>query len=120
MLKFFLNVSVFFIFLFTVGGATSEEEKFEIKLTPSNKVERYEKDSYIVTCQVLHGKTRLRWLNPEGIWVENLRGRIHVKENDNEVSLVFTSISVEDKGDWTCEAEEGGKKISFNMIVISK
>lgn len=92
-----------------------------MKLMPSiNEVEHFENESYVVACQALVGKKRLRWFDSEGKWIENDRGRIHVKEKDNEMLLVFTSISLEDKGKWTCEAEEGHKKISFNMIVYSK
>lgn len=75
--------------------AISEDETSDIKLTPSiNEVEHFENESYVVACQALLGKTRLRWFDSEGKWVENDRGRIHVKEKDNEILLVFTSISL--------------------------
>lgn len=115
-----------YLFLSLVGTVIGapEDETFEVKLMPSiSEVVHFENDSYIVSCQALIGdgkRTRLRWFDSDDQWVENDRGRIHVEERENELVLVFTSISLEDNGNWTCEAEKDNKKIAFNMIVYSK
>lgn len=98
---------------------TPEEEAFELKLLPAiNEVVHFENDSYIVSCQA--SGTRLRWLDSKGEWIGNDKGRIHVEDRGTEVVLVFTSISSDDNGNWTCEAEKENRKISFSMIVYSE
>lgn len=83
-----------------------------------NEVVHFENESYIVSCHALN--TRLRWLDPDNIWVDKGRGGVHVEERTNELVLVFTSISsTTDNGTWTCQAENGNRKIAFNMIVYS-
>lgn len=83
-----------------------------------DEVVHFENDSYIVSCQA--NGTRLRWFDPNSEWVDNHRGRIHVEEHHNESVLIFSTISLADKGNWTCEAEKGHRKITFSMIVYSK
>lgn len=115
--------SFVYLFLkFPVGTvlSTAEEEVHELKLVPSVKeVVHFENDSYIVSCQAVN--TRLRWLDPDNVWVDKGRGGVHVEQRDNELVLMFTSISSQtDNGTWTCQAEQGNRKIAFNLIVYSK
>lgn len=107
---------------FSVGIALSatEEQNYEFKLVPpANEVVHFENDSYIVSCQV-DIETRLRWLDPQNKWIEKSRGHVEVENHGNESVLRFKSIGYEDSGNWTCEAEEGSRRIAFNMIVYSK
>lgn len=83
-----------------------------------NEVVHFENDSYIVSCQA--NGTRLRWIDSNSKWIDEHRGRIFIEDRGNESVLIFTSISLADNGNWTCEAERGNRKISFNMIVYSK
>lgn len=107
---------------FSVGIALSatEEQNYEFKLVPSmNEVVHFENDSYIVSCQVSI-ETRLRWIDPQNKWIEKSRGHVEVEDRGSESVLIFKSIGYEDSGNWTCEAEEGLRRIAFNMIVYSK
>lgn len=99
--------------------SASQEEIYELKLVPSVKeVVHFENDSYIVSCQA--SDTRLRWMDPDNVWVDKGRGGVHVEQRENELVLVFTSISAKtDNGTWTCQAEKGNRMIAFNMIVYS-
>lgn len=100
--------------------ASEEQQIYEPKLMPSiNEVVHFENDSYIVTCD--GGGTRVRWFSPNNTWQDPMnRGRVHVEEKNSESALIFTSITLEDKGNWTCEAEDNPQRIGFNMIVYSK
>lgn len=84
-----------------------------------NEVVRFENDSYIVSCHAA-ANTRLRWLDPDNVWVDKKRGGVHVEQRNNELVLVFASLSGDtDNGTWTCQAEMDNQKITFNMIVYS-
>lgn len=98
----------------------SEEQVFEPKLMPSiNEVVHYENDSYIVTCN--GDGVRVRWFDPNNQWIDPMnRSRVHVEERNSESALIFTSISPEDKGNWTCQAENNPRRVGVNMIVYSK
>lgn len=104
------------------SGMCAPEEKpiYQPKLMPSiNEVVHCENDSYIVTCD--GGGARVRWFSPNQTWIDPMnRGRVHVEEKNFESALIFTSITLDDKGNWTCEAEENPQRIGFNMIVYSK
>lgn len=118
--KFFSSFHLFTI-LEPYGMCASEEQQInEPKLMPSiNEVVHFENESYIVTCD--GGGVRVRWFSPNNTWVDPInRGRVHVEEKNSESALVFTSITPEDKGNWTCEAENNPQRIGFNMIVYSK
>lgn len=94
--------------------------EYELNLVPSlNEVVRFENDSYIVSCNA-SATTRLRWLDPDNVWVDKTRGGVHVEQRNNELVLVFASLSADtDNGTWTCQAEMDNRKITFNMIVYS-
>lgn len=96
------------------------EPAYELKLVPSLKeVVRFENDSYIVSCHA-GANTRLRWLDPDNVWMDKKRGGVHIEQRNNELVLVFASLSAEtDNGTWTCQAEMDNQKITFNMIVYS-
>lgn len=126
--KFYYVLLFFFSLLFSVGTVLCEtipspspETAYEFKLVPSVKeVVRFENDSYIVSCQA-GANTRLRWLDPENVWVDKKRGGVHVEQRNNESALVFASLSADtDNGTWTCQAELDNQKLTFNMIVYSK
>lgn len=97
-----------------------KSEPYEFKLVPPvSEVVHFEGDSFIVSCQAY--KSRLRWKNPQGNLTDALdRDRVHVEERGNGSALIFTAISQKENGTWTCQAEEGNREISFNMIVYSK
>lgn len=83
-----------------------------------NEVVRFENESYVVSCHAQN--TRLRWLDPDNVWVDKKRGGVHVEQGNNTLVLVFASLSADmDNGTWTCQAEMDNQKISFNMIVYS-
>lgn len=107
----------------SVGADSSESDEaaYELKLVPSvTEVVHFENDSYIISCAA-NTKTRLRWLDPDNIWIDKSRGGVHVEQkNDEELSLVFKSISSAHNGTFICEAEKDNRKISFNMIVYSR
>lgn len=121
-LLFFL--SLVFLLFFSVGtvrsSTTAPEISYELKLVPSLKeVVRFENESYIVSCHAA-ANTRLRWLDPDNVWVDKKRGSVHVEQRNNELVLVFASLSADtDNGTWTCQAEMDDQKITFNMIVYS-
>lgn len=89
-------------------------------MPPINEVVHFENDSYIVTCDGVG--TRVRWFSPKNVWVDpQKRGtNVHVEEKNFESALIFTSITLDDKGNWTCEAENNPQRVGFNMIVYSK
>lgn len=93
---------------------------FEPKLMPSiNEVVHFESESYIVTCD--SNGARVRWFDPNNQFVDPVnRSRVHVEERNGESALIFTSILPEDKGNWTCQAENNPHRVGFNMIVYSK
>lgn len=99
---------------------TTPAVEYELKLHPSNnEVVRFENESYIVSCQAA-ANTRLRWLDPDNVWVDKKRGGVHVEQHDNELRLVFASLSADtDNGTWTCQSEMDNQKTTFNMIVYS-
>lgn len=102
--------------------ASEEQQINEPKIMPSiNEVVHFENDSYIVTCDGGVG-TRVRWFSPKNVWVDpRKRGtNVHVEEKNFESALIFTSITLDDKGNWTCEAENNPQRVGFNMIVYSK
>lgn len=122
----FYYVLLFISFSFSVGTvlcstSTAPAIEYELKLKPPLKeVVRFENDSYIVSCHA--ADTRLRWLDPENVWVDKKRGGVHVeyKEKENELVLVFASLTADtDNGTWTCQAEADNQKITLNMIVYS-
>lgn len=113
--------------LFSVGTvlcstipATTPAVEYELKLNPShNEVVRFENESYIVSCHA-GSNTRLRWLDPDNVWVDKKRGGVHVEQRKGGLFLVFASLSADtDNGTWTCQAEMDNQKTTFNMIVYS-
>lgn len=122
-----LLVDVVLFSLFSVGTilcSTIPEPtpavEYELKLVPSlSEVVRFENESYIVSCHAA-ANTRLRWLDPDNVWVDKKRGGVHVEQRNNELVLVFASLSADtDNGTWTCQAEMDNQKTTFNMIVYS-
>lgn len=107
------------MFCVSVGlGRCEPNNEYDLKLVPSiNEVVHFENDSYIVSCQA--NNTRLAWLNPKNQWIDNHRGRIHIEDRGNELTLVFSSILMADNGNWTCVAEKDERKMFFSMIVYS-
>lgn len=114
-------------------------------LSPSDtEVVHYVNDSHIVYCNA-NGKTRVRWLNPQQTVIEETKGRIHIEEKGGEwkhgtnyvlyiylnwefrktffsgaTALVFESITLQDKGEWSCQGETGNLHKSFHMITNRK
>lgn len=117
---FLFGIFICFLFAVNIGLCEpADDELIDLKLIPSiNEVVHFENDSYIVSCQA--NETRLRWFDPNNVWIENNRGRVHIEQRENELSLIFTSIQHDDNGNWTCEAEKGNRKLAFSMIVYSE
>lgn len=124
MLLFFFLLLQFYDFSVGPGRCSPTtappEISYELKLVPSlNEVVRFENDSYIVSCHAA-ANTRLRWLDPDNVWVDKKRGGVHVEQRNNELVLVFASLSADtDNGTWTCQAEMDNQKTTFNMIIYS-
>lgn len=87
-------------------------------MPPDEEVVRYESDSYVAHCEAVN--SRKRWLSPLNKLIEHHTGRVHIEHFDHKLALIIKEIKKIDEGDWVCEAEEGGTKKSFKLIVNSK
>ncbi len=109
---------------FLTGFAHCENESSEyfrqdlVTLTPNES--QYilsENDSKLITCK----GTDIKWMNPWGKYVTNLKGRVRVVDGSNPndevhvLMLFFYKIEQKDFGNWTCEGTYGKK--SFEMII---
>ncbi|KAG4072544.1 hypothetical protein HA402_004633 [Bradysia odoriphaga] len=102
----------------TTSVSTIATNHPKLTLSPSDsEVVHYVNDSHIVNCNA-YGTTRVRWLNPKQTVIEETKGRIHIEERtDGSTALVFETITLQDKGEWSCQGEIGDVQKSFNMVI---
>ncbi|XP_020802217.1 neural cell adhesion molecule 2 [Drosophila serrata] len=94
-----------------------------LSLSPADhSVVRYTNESLIVQCRSPNPDVRLQWKSPRGEIIRENKGRIHFEQTSPEqLKIVFAHIALADKGNWTCEAAEGGlHSKSFDLIVYQK
>ncbi|XP_017026049.1 igLON family member 5 [Drosophila kikkawai] len=94
-----------------------------LSLSPAeHSVVRYTNESLIVQCRSPNPDVRLQWKSPRGEIIRENKGRIHFEQTSPEqLKIVFAHIALADKGNWTCEAAEGGlHSKSFDLIVYQK
>ncbi|XP_030383001.1 igLON family member 5 [Scaptodrosophila lebanonensis] len=94
-----------------------------LTLSPAeHTVVRYTNESLIVQCRSPTPDVQLHWKSPKGEIIREHKGRIHIEQTSPEqLKIVFAHIALADKGNWTCEAAEGGlHSKSYNLIVYQK
>ncbi|XP_037958301.1 neural cell adhesion molecule 2 [Teleopsis dalmanni] len=95
-----------------------------LTLSPSDAtLVRYTNESLIVQCSSVKNNLNLHWKSPNGDLIKKNKGRIHIENNSStgQLTIVFTHISLADKGNWTCEdTESGTHNITFDLIVYQK
>ncbi|XP_073979573.1 fasciclin-2-like isoform X2 [Rhodnius prolixus] len=94
-----------------------------LELIPSmNETERYEGDTYVVTCKG-EDAVNSTWTGPNGKPIRETRGRKHVEDrkdgSSNSLSLIFESIIRADRGNYTCTSiiNGGVVRVTFQLIV---
>ncbi|EDW75702.2 uncharacterized protein Dwil_GK15057 [Drosophila willistoni] len=95
-----------------------------LTLTPSTpSITHFVNDSFIIFCKTVQKDIDTKWRDPNGQPRENTKGRVHIEKKTGLLALVFEHISLDDKGNWTCEvnanAERDAKK-SFELLVNQK
>ncbi|KAH8281553.1 hypothetical protein KR054_001325, partial [Drosophila jambulina] len=116
-----LYVCVFLFFAITAVVLGNHHES--LSLSPAeHSVVRYTNESLIVQCRSPNPDVRLQWKSPRGEIIRENKGRIHFEQTSPEqLKIVFAHIALADKGNWTCEAAEGGlHSKSFDLIVYQK
>ncbi|XP_034100241.1 neural cell adhesion molecule 2 isoform X1 [Drosophila albomicans] len=96
-----------------------------LTLTPSTpSITHFVNDSFIIFCKTVQKDIDTKWRDPRGQTRENTKGRVHIEKKTGLLALVFEHISLDDKGNWTCEmdpaaaAREPTK--SFELLVNQK
>ncbi|XP_017043933.1 igLON family member 5 [Drosophila ficusphila] len=94
-----------------------------LSLSPAeHSVVRYTEESLIVQCRSPNKDVALQWKSPKGEIIREHKGRIHIEQTSPEqLKIVFAHIALADKGNWSCEAADGGlHSKSFDLIVYQK
>ncbi|XP_062125698.1 limbic system-associated membrane protein [Drosophila sulfurigaster albostrigata] len=94
-----------------------------LTLSPAeHSVVRYTNESLIVQCRAPSPQVKLHWKSPRGEIISANKGRIHIEQTSPEqLQIVFAHIALADKGNWSCEAVEGGMHSkSYELIVYQK
>ncbi|KAH8402959.1 hypothetical protein KR222_001081, partial [Zaprionus bogoriensis] len=125
-----LSLSLYFC-LFAAGVLANHHDS--LTLSPAeHSVVRYTNESLIVQCRGPSPDVKLHWKSPKGEIIREHKGRIHIEQTSPEESqgrgqgteqlkIVFAHIALSDKGNWTCEAADGGlHSKSFDLIVYQK
>ncbi|ALC38009.1 CG33543 [Drosophila busckii] len=90
-------------------------------LTPSTpSITHFVNDSFIIFCRTVQKDIDTKWRDPRGEARENTKGRVHIEKKTGLLALVFEHISLDDKGNWTCELNEETAKKSFELLVNQK
>ncbi|KAH8298387.1 hypothetical protein KR018_012635, partial [Drosophila ironensis] len=108
--------------LFFTGAVLGNHHE-SLTLRPADhSVVRYTNESLIVQCQSPNPEVKLHWKSPKGEIIHDHKGRIHIEQpSPEQLKIVFAHIALADKGNWTCEAAEGGlHSKSFDLIVYQK
>ncbi|KAH8293095.1 hypothetical protein KR044_002673, partial [Drosophila immigrans] len=106
---------------FPAGVLASHHDS--LTLSPAeHSVVRYTNESLIVQCRGPSSQVRLQWKSPRGEIISANKGRIHIEQTAPEqLQIVFAHIALADKGNWSCEAVEGGlHSKSYELIVYQK
>ncbi|KAH8366699.1 hypothetical protein KR200_003924, partial [Drosophila serrata] len=110
-------------FSFAITAVVLGNHHESLSLSPADhSVVRYTNESLIVQCRSPNPDVRLQWKSPRGEIIRENKGRIHFEQTSPEqLKIVFAHIALADKGNWTCEAAEGGlHSKSFDLIVYQK
>ncbi|XP_070133821.1 uncharacterized protein [Drosophila bipectinata] len=81
-----------------------------LRLQPSTpSITHFVNDSFIIFCQTVQKDIDTKWRDPRGQTRENTKGRVHIeKKTMGLLALVFEHISLDDRGNWTCEVNGNG------------
>ncbi|XP_034667942.1 neural cell adhesion molecule 2 isoform X1 [Drosophila subobscura] len=75
-----------------------------LRLQPSTpSITHFVNDSFIIFCQTVQKDIDTKWRDPRGQTRENTKGRVHIEKKTGLLALVFEHISLDDRGNWTCE-----------------
>ncbi|XP_075149860.1 fasciclin-2 [Haematobia irritans] len=66
--------------------------------------------SLVVAPAIVQREVETKWIDPNGNVRENTKGRVHIEKKSGSTALVFEQISLDDRGNWTCEANANGVK----------
>ncbi|XP_049311508.1 neural cell adhesion molecule 1 [Bactrocera dorsalis] len=94
-----------------------------LSLSPSDyELVRYTNDSLLVQCRSTTTESQLVWRSPKGEIIKEHKGRIHIEQSaPDQLTIVFTHISLGDKGKWRCEDANGDRAEKyFELIVYQK
>ncbi|EDV33327.1 uncharacterized protein Dana_GF23884 [Drosophila ananassae] len=116
LIGFILNLAAL-----TAAVLGNHHESLSLSLE-EHSVVRYTNESLIVLCRSNNSDAKLHWKSPKGEIIREHKGRIHIEQTSPEqLKIVFAHILLADKGNWTCEAAEGGlHSKSFDLIVYQK
>ncbi|KAM8715658.1 hypothetical protein ACLKA7_002671 [Drosophila subpalustris] len=96
----------------------------DLILTPSTpSITHFVNDSFIIFCKTVQKDIDTKWRDPRGQTRENTKGRVHIEKKTGLLALVFEHISLDDKGNWTCEMDSAAARDatkSFELLVNQK
>ncbi|KAH8403311.1 hypothetical protein KR222_010327, partial [Zaprionus bogoriensis] len=102
----------------------SQAPQSPLTLTPSTpSITHFVNDSFIIFCKTVQKDIDTKWRDPSGQTRENTKGRVHIEKKTGLLALVFEHISLDDKGNWTCEMDSAATretKQSFELLVNQK
>ncbi|XP_017153560.1 neural cell adhesion molecule 2 [Drosophila miranda] len=91
------------------GNATPASSSPPLRLQPSTpSITHFVNDSFIIFCQTVQKDIDTKWRDPRGQTRENTKGRVHIEKKTGLLALVFEHISLDDRGNWTCEVNGYG------------
>ncbi|KAH8298219.1 hypothetical protein KR018_011140, partial [Drosophila ironensis] len=103
-----------------------------LRLQPSTpSITHFVNESFIIFCQTVQKDIDTKWRDPRGQTRENTKGRVHIEKKTGLLALVFEHISLDDRGNWTCEVNgnrNGNRNVnvereflvSFELLVNQK
>uniref|UniRef100_A0A1I8Q0M4 Neural cell adhesion molecule 2 n=2 Tax=Stomoxys calcitrans TaxID=35570 RepID=A0A1I8Q0M4_STOCA len=76
----------------------------------------------LLASTTVQREVETKWIDPDGNVRENSKGRVHIEKKSGSVALVFEHISLDDRGNWTCEGSAKGIKDrkTFELSVYQK
>ncbi|EDW29370.1 GL18457 [Drosophila persimilis] len=91
------------------GNASPVSSSPPLRLQPSTpSITHFVNDSFIIFCQTVQKDIDTKWRDPRGQTRENTKGRVHIEKKTGLLALVFEHISLDDRGNWTCEVNGYG------------
>ncbi|XP_032294270.1 neural cell adhesion molecule 2 isoform X1 [Drosophila virilis] len=107
-----------------VGDTLPRQPSAPLTLTPSTpSITHFVNDSFIIFCKTVQKDIDTKWRDPRGQTRENTKGRVHIEKKTGLLALVFEHISLDDKGNWTCEMDSSAAREarkSFELLVNQK